>query len=84
MNNNNIRTESVRYYALAHLKNGVDRITANLKNLLIFCVAIAAIGFLSHHLVLSAPDYLHGIYDFSFSILFMVGIMLILIFLGQV
>ena len=84
MNNNNIRTESVRYYALAHLKNGVDRITANLKNLLIFCVAIAAIGFLSHHLVLSAPDYLHGIYDFSFSILFMVGIMLILIFLGHV
>lgn len=29
MNNNNIRTESLRFYALAHLKNGFDRITAN-------------------------------------------------------
>ena len=37
MNKTNIRAESFRFYALMHLKNGLDRVTGNLRNLLIFC-----------------------------------------------
>ena len=84
MNKTNIRAESFRFYALMHLKNGLDRVTGNLRNLLIFCFGFATLGILSHLIVVSAPAYLHGIYDFSFTILFTVGIMLILIFIGHV
>ena len=84
MNNNNIRTESFRFYVLSNLKNGIDRITANLRNLLIFCFALAALTILSHLVVLSAPDYLYGIYNCSLTILFSVGIMFIFIILGHV
>lgn len=84
MNKTNIRAESFRFYALMHLKNGLDRVTGNLRNLLIFCFGFATLGILSHLIVVSAPAYLHGIYDFSFTILSTVGIMLILIFIGHV
>ena len=83
MKSQQLRTESCRFFFCATLKSGMDKIVSSRKRFLIFCGIIIALLSLTSYICFSAPDYLRGLYDYSFGILVMIGSLLAISKAGQ-
>lgn len=83
MKSQQLRSESYRFFFFATLKSGMDKIVSSRKSILTFCGIIIALLSLISYICFSAPDYLRGLYNYSFGILVLIGGMLAISKAGQ-